>query len=86
MIAGHDFQDVPGGRRCVGYSCTKGTTCGAAWADVRSCSEADIDGPLGIAHSGRLSVGEYAEIVKARDLEIEAVWAAVTDAASSGSR
>lgn len=87
-IAGHDFQDTETGRRCVSYSAhvTTPCICGVFWQHVRTVTEAEINGPQGWAHTGMLSATEYAQIRVEVEREEVAVWQAIVDAASAGSR
>jgi len=85
-IAGHTFELTSGGRRCVSYSGAKGGTCGATWLFVRSAQETDIDASYAFAHIGKMSRLEYTEIRTEVLREEAAIWEAVIDAASAGSR
>ena len=85
-IAGHTFADTPTGRRCVAYSSQVGGTCNIRWVDIRSCTEADVEVPNGLAHQSKLTLIELAEIRAEVEREETAIWAAVIDAASAGSR
>lgn len=64
MIAGHDF----------GTSGACG--CGIRWVDIRNTVR-DAVGQEGIAHMGKLSDYEYAEIAAKRDAEDAALAAAM---------
>ena len=75
-VAGHTFSDTPGGIRCL---------CGAFWHNVRQAMQDDVNKP-NIAHTGLLTQGELDMILSARAKEEKAVWDAITDAASAGSR
>lgn len=84
IIAGHHFEDTSNGRRCVSTDCN-GRVCFMSWLSIRDATADDLDQP-GIAHVGNLSAQELASIVTARTREEDAVWEAVSYAASSGSR
>jgi len=63
VIAGHTFQDTPGGRSCY---------CGAKWADVLLARRNNI-GELGWAHTGAMNESEYDSIETERDRVFGAV-------------
>lgn len=84
MIAGHTFAETENGRRCTTHN-NQGLLCYRSWIDIKDTMENEI-GQLNVAHNGTLNTSEYNEIKIERQREIDDVWKAVSDAASSGSR
>ena len=57
MIAGHTFDAIT--NRCA---------CGRTWLSIRNVEQEDV-GKNGIAHTGRLTGSEYAQIAAQREEE-----------------
>lgn len=78
-IAGHNFQDGPGGSRCVNIRATDGCVCGKTWGWVMTAQQEDVGQDVidheGYACCGRLSQPEFNEI----DAEKKRVWSAVAE-------
>lgn len=72
MIAGHEFLDG----RC---------SCGLAWVDIRNVTSLDVD-KEGIAHTGRLLLREYEEILAVRVREDDRIADAMTAVAAGAGR
>lgn len=87
-IAGHTFELTSRGRRCVStrYIDGESVPCMVRWIDIRSCTESDIDGVEGLAHTGKLNAAELASIRTEVARENDVIWGAIIDAASAGSR
>ena len=67
VVAGHTF---------IGGICV----CGRHWVEIRNATTGDV-GQEGLAHIGKLTAGELAEIQQAKAAEDESIALAMTDLA-----
>lgn len=83
-IAGHTFVETGTGRRCMNHN-NQGVVCYRSWLSIKDTVQEQCGKP-NIAHNGDLNASEFNDIVAERQREIDAMWKAVSDASSSGSR